>query len=154
MEVMEKKQIKTGTFAENRRATFDYEILERYEAGLALLGGEVKSVQHGRATISGAQVLFRGGIPYLVGADIQAYQPNNAGEGYDPLRPRALLLNKKEIAELFDALEQKLTIVAIKLYNKGRTIKVEIGIARRRKKSDKREFLKKKTDVREMRAAR
>ena len=146
-----KRNIKTGTFAENRRATFDYEILERYEAGLALLGGEVKSIQNGRATIAGAQVLFHGGIPYLVGADIQAYQPNNSTEGYDPLRARPLLLNKKEIAELFEASEQKLTILALKLYNKGSRIKAEIGIARRRKKSDKREALRKKADVREMR---
>lgn len=151
---MEKKrEIKTGTFAENRRATYDYEILSRYEAGLVLNGQEVKSIQNGRCMIAGAQVLFRGGIAYLVGVDIPAYQPSNA-PGYDPLRTRALLLNKKEVNELFDVSEQKLTLIPLKLYNKGSRIKVEIGIARKRKKSDKREVLKKKADVRQMRDAR
>lgn len=148
----EKSQIKTGVFAENRRATFDYEILQKYEAGLVLNGQEVKSIQNGRATIASSQVLFRGGIPYLVGADIQPYQPKNAPD-FDQTRPRALLLNKKEIAELSSFSEQKLTIVALKLYNKGSRLKVEIGVARRRKKSDKREFLKKKADIREIRRA-
>lgn len=148
-----KKEIKTGIFAENRRATYDYDIMNRYEAGLVLNGQEVKSIQNKRCMIAGAQVLFRGGIAYLVGADIQAYQPSNAID-YDPLRTRALLLNKKEIAELFDASEQKLTLIPLKLYNKGSRIKVEIGIARKRKRSDKREVLKKKADVREMRNER
>ena len=149
---MEKKQIKTGIFAENRRATFDYEILETYEAGLALLGSEVKSIQNGRATISGAQVLFRGGIAYLVGADIQAYQPGNANDDYDPLRVRPLLLKKSELEHIFRLItEQKLTLPALKLYNKGSRIKLAFGLARRRKKSDKRDALKKKSDVREMR---
>ncbi len=155
MKDMEKKQIKTGVFAENRRASFDYEILETYEAGLSLLGSEVKSIQNSRATISGAQVLFRGGIAYLIGADIQPYQPNNNTEAYDPLRVRALLLKKSEIEHIFRiSTEQKLTLPVLKLYNKGSRIKLLFGIARRRKKSDKREVLKKKSAVREMRNER
>lgn len=150
---MEKKQeIKTGVFAENRRASFDYEVLETYEAGLSLLGSEVKSIQNGRVTISGAQVLFRGGVAYLIGADVQPYQPNNNTEAYDPLRVRPLLLKKSEIEHIFRvSTEQKLTLPALKLYNKGSRIKLLFGIARKRKKSDKREVLKKKSDVREMR---
>lgn len=152
---MEKKQIKTGVFAENRRASFDHEILETFEAGLSLLGSEVKSIQDGRVSISGAQVLFRGGIAYLVGADIQRYQPNNNDEGYDPLRVRPLLLKKSEIEHIFRlSTEQKLTLPALKLYNKGSRIKLLFGIARRRKKSDKREILKKKSDIREIRRDR
>jgi SsrA-binding protein len=152
---MEKKQIKTGVFAENRRASFDYEILETFEAGLSLLGSEVKSIQNGKATITGAQVLFRGGIAYLIGADIQAYQPLNMKEGYDPLRVRPLLLKKQELERLFRVInEQKLTLIALKLYNKGSRIKVLIGLARKRKKSDKREVLKKKADIREIRRER
>ncbi len=154
MSPAKKKTIKTGVFAENRRASFDYEILETFEAGLALLGSEVKSVQNGRATISGAQVLFRGGIAYLIGADIQPYQPNNNTETYDPLRVRPLLLKKSEIDHIFRiTTEQKLTLPAIKLYNKGNRIKLLFGIARRRKSSDKREALKKKGAIREMRKA-
>ena len=152
---MEPKQIKTGVFAENRRASFDYEILETFEAGLSLLGSEVKSIQNGRVTISGAQVLFRGGIAYLVGADIQAYQPNNAADGYDPLRVRPLLLKKSEIEHIFRIItEQKLTLPALKLYNKDNRIKLLFGIARRRKSSDKRAVIKKRSDIREMRKAR
>lgn len=152
---MEEKQIKTGVFAENRRATFDYEILETFEAGLSLLGSEVKSIQNGKVTITGAQVLFRGGIAYLIGADIQAYQPLNMEDGYDPLRVRPILLKKQEIERLFRVInEQKLTLIALKLYNKGSRIKVLIGLARKRKKSDKREVLKKKADIREIRRER
>ena len=154
MDMMEKKQIKTGTFAENRRASFDYEILETFEAGLSLLGSEVKSIQNGKVTITGAQVLFRGGHPYLIGADIQAYQPNNNTDSYDPLRVRPILLKQAEIERIFRIInEQKLTLPALKLYNKGNRIKVLFGIARRRKKSDKRESIKKKTDIREARAS-
>jgi len=148
------KQIKTGVFAENRRASFDYEILETFEAGLSLLGSEVKSIQNGKVTITGAQVLFRGGIAYLIGADIQAYQPLNMEDGYDPLRVRPLLLKKQELERLFRVInEQKLTLIGLKLYNKGSRIKVLIGLARKRKKSDKREVLKKKADIREARSA-
>ena len=150
---MEKKQLKIGTFAENRRATFDYEILETLEAGLALLGGEVKSIQNGRITIAGSQILVRGGSAYLVGADIPPYQPANQPD-YDQNRPRQLLLHKNEIEKILDSLHQKLTIVPLKVYNKGSRIKIAFGIARRRKKSDKREVLKKKADVREMRGAK
>lgn len=150
---MEKKQIKTGTFAENRRATFDFEILKTFEAGLVLEGAEVKSIQNGRITIAGSQILVRNGVPFLVGADIPPYQPANQ-EAYNQSRPRALLLNKNEIEEILGAQHEKLTIVPLKVYNKGRRIKLEIGIARKRKKSDKREVLKKKADVREMRKAR
>jgi SsrA-binding protein len=150
---MEKKQIKTGVFAENRRATFDYEILETLEAGLVLLGPEVKSVQNSRIMIAGSQILVRGGSAYLVGADIPPYQPANQ-EGYDQNRPRQLLLHKNEIEKILESLHQKLTIVPLRVYNKGSRIKLSFGIARRRKKSDKREVLKKKADVREMRSER
>lgn len=147
---MRKPELKTGTFAENRRATFDYEILHTLEAGLALLGPEVKSVQNGRITIAGSQILVRSGSAYLVGADIPPYQPANQPD-YNQGRPRQLLLHRNEVEQILEAQNQKLTIVPLKVYNKGRHIKVAIGIARRRKKSDKREFLKKKADVREMR---
>lgn len=149
---MKEKQIKASVFAENRRASFDYEIIETFEAGLSLLGSEVKSIQNGRVTMSGAQVLFRGGVAYLIGADVQAYQPGNAGDDYDPLRARPLLLKKSEIAHIFRiTTEQKLTLPALKLYIKGNRIKVLFGIARRRKNSDKRDVIKKRGDIREMR---
>lgn len=149
MQDKKKGGIKTGMFAENRRATFDYEILENLEAGLVLLGAEVKSIQNGRVMIAGSQILIREGIAYLVNADIPAYQPANQ-PGYNATRPRALLLHKHELEKLLEAQDQKLTLVPLKVYNKVNRIKVAIGIARRRKKSDKREALKKKADVRHM----
>src|SRR5882724_210901 len=123
---MEREKIKTGTFAENRRATFDYEILERVEAGMSLLGGEVKAIQNGKMNIAGSFVIFRGGSPYLMGSDIPPYQPINTPDSYDPNRARPLLLNKKEIKRLEGEIhDKKLTLVALKVYNKGSRIKVE-----------------------------
>ena len=113
-----------------------------------MLGPEVKSIQNGRITIAGSQILVRGGSPYLIGVDIPPYQPANQLDS-DQSRARQLLLNKKEIQAILDAEHQKLTIVPLKVYNKGSRIKLLIGIARKRKKSDKREFLKNKADVRE-----
>jgi SsrA-binding protein len=140
---MEKK-----VYAENRRGTFDYEIIERFEAGIALLGGEVKSIQNGRMNISGAFVIFRGGM----GADIPAYQPKNMKEGYDPERARPLLLNKKEIVRLREAVEkQKLTLLALSVYNNNPHIKLSLGLGKRRRKSDKREAIKTRETKREMR---
>jgi SsrA-binding protein len=141
-------------YAENRRATFDYEILERFEAGLALLGSEVKSIQAGKVTIAGGFVIFRGDIPYLVGCDIPAYQPINMPGAYDPERARALLLHKKEVVHLQSEVhEKKLTIVPIKVYNKGSRIKVELGLGKHKNSRDKREALKKKEDRRQAKAA-
>jgi len=139
-------------YAENRRATFDYEILERFEAGLALVGGEVKSIQAGKITITGGFVIFRNNIPYLVGCSIPAYQPINMTSAYDPERARPILLNKKEVAHLAHQLhEKKLTIVPIKVYNKGSRIKVELGLGKHKNSRDKREAIKKKEDRRQMR---
>lgn len=138
-------------FTENRRAHFDYEIIEQLEAGLSLLGGEVKSIQNGRVNLAGARIFFRGEVPYLASADIPAYQPKNAGPSYDPLRERPILLGRKEISYLLSKThEKKLTIIPLSVYNKGRRIKLEIGLGRRRKKSDQREAIKKREIRREM----
>ncbi len=137
--------------AENKRAGFDYEILETFEAGVSLLGSEVKSVTAKRAVIVGSHVVVRGGEAYLVGAEIPPYQPRNTKEEYDPSRTRKLLLNKKELAELVGAVSAKgLTIIPVKMYNKNRKVKLLIGLARSKKKADKRETIRKREATRDM----
>src|ERR1035437_724236 len=141
-----------ANYVYNRKAQFDYEILEKYEAGIELLGTEVKSVRGGRISLEGAFVIVRGGEAYLINANIPPYQPKNAQKDYDPIRNRKILLTKKEIAELAGSEKNKsLTIVPISLYNKGRKIKISIALVKGKKKHDKRETLKKRDTDRELR---
>ncbi|MEK7650110.1 MAG: SsrA-binding protein SmpB [Patescibacteria group bacterium] len=128
---------------ENKKVHFDYEILETYEAGIELFGFEVKSIRAGNAHLEGARVLIRGGEAFLVGASIPPYQQPNTPPSYEPDRTRKLLLHKKELSYLAGKEHEKgLTLVPIKLYNKARTIKLEFGVARGKKKADKREVIK------------
>ena len=139
-----------ANYAENRKARFDYEILEKYETGIELLGTEVKSVRGGRMSLEGAFVIVRGGEAYLINSNIPPYQNKNAPQDYDPLRNRKLLLTKKEIMELGGKGKTNLTIVPISVYNKNRKIKVEVALVKGKKKFDKRESLKEKDTKREM----
>lgn len=135
----------------NKKASFDYEVLEKFEAGVEFLGFEVKSVQMKRGSLEGARVIVRGGEAFLVGASVPAFQPKNAPKSYEADRPRRLLLKKSEITRLADAEGQKgLTVIPISMYNKSRKIKVEIAIVRGKKKYDKRETIKKRDSEREM----
>lgn len=136
-------------YAENRKAKFDYEIIEKYEAGIELLGTEVKAVRAGQVALDGAFALVRGGECFLINANIRPYQPSNAPKDYDPLRNRKLLLTKKEILELSLTEKNKsLTIVPISMYNKGNKIKVEIALVKGKKTRDKRQSIKKReTDI-------
>jgi SsrA-binding protein len=139
-------------YAENRKARFDYEILEKFEAGIELLGTEVKSVRGGRMSLEGAFVIVRGGEAYIINSNIPPYQVANTPKDYDPLRNRKLLLTKKEITELAGNEKNKsLTIVPISVYNKNRKIKVEIALVKGKKKHDKRETTKKRETDREIR---
>ncbi|MFZ1019611.1 MAG: SsrA-binding protein SmpB [Minisyncoccia bacterium] len=139
-------------YAENRKARFNYEILEKYETGIELLGTEVKSVRGGQMSLEGAFVIIRGGEAFLINASIPPYQPKNAPKDYDPLRNRKLLLTKKELTELTGNEKNKsLTIVPISVYNKSRKIKVEIALVKGKKKFDKRETIKKRDTERDIR---
>lgn len=141
-----------ANFTENRKARFDYEIIEKYEGGLELLGFEVKSVRKGSVSLEGAFVLVRGGEVFLINANIPPYQMNNTPKDYDSMRNRKILLTKKEIKELADVEKNKsLTIIPLSLYNKGRRIKIEIAVAKGKKKFDKRETIKKRETDREIR---
>jgi len=141
-----------ASYAENRKVRFNYEILERYETGIELLGTEVKSVREGQMSLEGAFVIVRGGEAFLINANIPPYQPKNVPKDYDPLRNKKLLLTKKEIAKLAGSEKNKsLTIVPISVYNKNRKIKVEIALVKGKKKFDKRETIKKRDVGREIR---
>ena len=141
-----------SNYAENRKVRFNYEILEKYEAGIELLGVEVKSVRRGQMSIEGAFVVVRGEEAFLLNANIPPYQPLNTPKEYDPLRNRKILLTKKEITQLADSEKNKsLTIVPISVYNKGKKIKVEIALVKGKKRIDKRETIKKRETDREIR---
>lgn len=142
----------TNTIAENRRARFDYEISQTYEAGIELKGYEVKSAKGGRLQIAGAHVLIRGGEAWLVNAHIPPYQTGNTPTDYEEDRARRLLLSKEEIKELQGMLVDKAQhLVPLRAYLKHGFIKIDLGLGRTRKKSDKREAIKKRTHQREMR---
>jgi len=140
------------SFIVNKKIRLDYEILEKLEAGIELYGFEVKAVKNKEGSLAGSYVIVRGGEVYLTNMNIPPYQPKNTPENYDPVRPRKLLLTKKEIRSLASS-EAKagLTIVPISVYNKGRKIKVEVAVVRGKKKYDKREALKKRDSDREIR---
>jgi len=135
----------------NKKVHFDYEILETFEAGISLLGNEVKSVRNGQATLAGGHISIRGNEAFLLQVHIPPYQVKNTSPDYDPDRPRKLLLNAKEIRQISRQLENRgLTLVPISLYNKGRNIKCEVALVRGKKKFDKRESLKKRDVNREL----
>ena len=134
---------------QNKKAHFDYEILEKLTAGIELLGFEVKALRGKLGSLDGAHVTVRGGEAYLMHATIPPFQPN---KNYEPLRNRKLLMTKKEIARLAGEESKKgLTIVPISVYNHGRKIKVEIALVRGKKQFDKRETMKKRETEREIR---
>lgn len=135
----------------NKKASFNYELKDRFEAGLVLHGFEVKSVRHGQGKLEGAHVVIRGDEAFLIGADIPPFQKANTPASYESTRTRKLLLSKKEIAELKTEEAQKgQTIVPLAIYNKGRNLKIELAIARGKKKYDKRESIKKKDTKRDV----
>ena len=129
----------------NKKAYFDYEISDTLEAGIELLGHEVKAVRSGKAGIVGSVVKIYGGQLWLVGATIGPYQIKNTPKDFDPQRSRRLLVKKAEIVSLMGQVSSKnLTLVPIKLYNKKGLIKLEIGLGVHKKKSDKRDIIKKR----------
>jgi SsrA-binding protein len=137
-------------FSENKKAGFNYEVLEKFEAGLVLFGQEVKSIKTGHINLSGNYVTIIGGEPFLVGVKVPAYQPNNAGADYNEDRPRKLLLNKKEIDYLMGKTKQKgFSLIPLKIYENSGRIKLEFGLAKGKKEFDKKEKIKKRDVERE-----
>ena len=130
---------------ENKKAKLEYELSKTFEAGLELLGTEVKAIRNGLGSLVGSRVIIRGGEAYLIGANFPPYQAKNSPPNYDPERPRKLLLTKKELHRL-SMIESGLTLIPIKCYNKGRYLKLSLAIGRKKKKGDKRQSLKEKAD--------
>lgn len=134
----------------NKKATFDYVLLDKLEAGVQLIGAEAKSVALGQGSLEGAFVKFLGSEAYLVNAQIPLYKYARL-EGYDPRRSRKLLLHKKELLRLRTKIEaDRLTVVPVVMYTIGRKVKLEIATARGKKQYEKREILRRETQRREL----
>ena len=129
---------------ENRKAKFDYEVIEDFESGIVLSGAEVKSVRNGGTTMMGSRVVFEDDGAYVIGMNIPKYKFDSAEE-YKPDKRRKLLLHRKEITQIQSKMRSAgLTVVPICLYNKGSFVKVKIALVRGKKKFEKREILKKR----------
>lgn len=140
--------------ARNRKAYFEYTIDDLYEAGLVLRGTEVKSLRMGKANIADAYARFRDGDLFLLNANISPY-PHAAGENHEPTRPRKLLLHRRELKRLWGKLtERGYTLIPLKLYFKNEHAKVELGLAKGKKKIDKRETIRRREEQRELERAR
>lgn len=139
-----------NNLAYNRRVKFDYEIKELFEAGLVLLGVEVKSVKSGNMSLRGAFVTIHGEDAYLTNATIPPWQPKNTPVDYDPIRSRRLLLKKSELKQLIGAKKAKgLTLVPIRVYNKRGRVKIEIALVRGKRKTDKKQAMKERDILRD-----
>lgn len=144
------KPVKERTLVEHRRAKFEYTLHQSFEAGIALLGSEVKSMRAGQANLAQAFVRLKKGNAYLVGCHISPYEQANRNN-HEPLRDRQLLLKRPELEKLRKGLQQKgMTIVPLRLYLKGSLIKLELALAKGKNLYDKRESLKAKDQKRDM----
>ena len=138
-------------YSENKKAGFDYEVLEKFQAGMVLFGQEVKSIKTGHINLSGSYVGLREGEPFLLGVKVPPYQPNNAGADYNEERQKKLLLNKKEIDYLMGKTKTKgFALVPLKIYDNNGRIKLEFALAKGKKKFDKKEKIKKRDVNREI----
>lgn len=139
--------------ASNKKALHDYFVVQKFEAGIALTGTEVKSLRAGRANLKDSYVTLKDGEAFLFGAHISPYTHGNI-ENHDPERTRKLLLHRKELEKLKkETTEKGLTVVPLRLYFKGARVKAEIAVVRGKKQYDKRESEKKREADRETAAA-
>jgi SsrA-binding protein len=140
----------SGDVATNRQARFRYELLEKWETGIALQGSEVKSVRDGKVTLKDSYATVRDGEVWLHNMHIAPYQPA-AREGHDPERPRKLLMHKREIERLIGKTHEKgLTLVPTRMYFSGPRAKIELALARGKEQHDKREAIREREQRREM----
>ncbi len=143
----------TKQISVNRQALFNYEILERYEAGIELTGSEIKSVRAGRIDLRGSHARITGNELWLHGLHIALYDPASR-QNHEPKRPRKLLLHRSEITEVAGKIAQKgLTLVPLRFYVKNHWAKVELGLARGKRKYDKRRAIIERDREREARRA-
>jgi len=137
--------------SENKKAYFNYEILEKFEAGISLIGQEVKSLKTRGVNLAGNYVVIKNNEAFWIGAKISPYQPKNAPSDYNPERSRKLLLKKSEIKYLIGKTKEKsLTLIPLMVYTEKGKIKLEFGLVKGKKKFDKRELIKKRETEREI----
>ncbi len=140
----------TKTITNNRKARYEYEIIDTYEAGLVLQGTEVKAVREGRVNLSDAYARFIRGELWLIGMHISPYTKSTM-ESHEPLRNRKLLLHQRELKKIHRQIQEKgLTVVPLKIYLKGHLIKAAIGMARGKRKYDKRAAIAERDQKRDM----
>ncbi len=143
-----------ATLAVNKRAYFDYEISDKFEAGLQLTGQEVKSAKTGHISLKGSFVTVKGNELFLTNANIPPYKFAGEIKNYDPTRPRKLLLKKSEIKSLIGkARAEGLTLTPIRVYTKNRFVKLEFGVGKGKKEFDKRETIERRESERNIRRA-
>lgn len=148
---MDKNNQPIKIVSDNRKARFLYEILETYEAGIELVGTEVKSIRAGKVNLADGYAFIKDGEVWLTNVHISPYQASSQYFNHDPRRSRKLLLHRKQINQLIGKIEQKgLTLVPLKMYLKGSWVKVSIGLGRGKKLHDKRETVKRRQDEREI----
>jgi SsrA-binding protein len=145
-----KRKVDPGDVASNRRARHRYEILESFEAGIELLGSEVKSLRSGKAQIAEAYAAVEGGEVWLRNAHIPPYEPA-ADQNHEPERPRKLLLHRREINRLIGQTQKKgLTLVPLRMYFKGPRAKLELALVRGKEQRDRRRELRERDQKREI----
>jgi SsrA-binding protein len=150
---MEKTTSGEKLVASNKKAFHDYFVLEKLEAGIALLGTEVKSIREGRINLKESYAAIKDGEPVLMNCHISPYSHGNR-QNHDPVRARKLLLHRQEIRKLIGKTQEKgLTLIPLRVYLKRGRVKVELGVARGKKDYDKRETERRKEVDRETRAA-
>lgn len=138
--------------AKNKKAFFDYHILERIEGGMVLSGQEVKAVRSGKASLSGSFITIKNNKVFLVNSTISPYQPKNAPKDYDSKRERQLLLSKKQIGYLYGKMKEgRISLIPLNIHTSGNFLKLEIGVAKGKKKYDKRETIKRREVDRDIR---
>jgi SsrA-binding protein len=148
------KEDRIKLICRNRKAYFEYEIDALYEAGLVLKGTEVKALREGKANIEDAYARFRNGEIFLYNAHISPYS-HAAGENHDPTRPRKVLLHRREMKRLLGKVQERgFTLIPLRLYFKNEHVKVELALARGKKKADKRETIRRREEQRELERAR
>jgi SsrA-binding protein len=141
-----------ANLADNKKAYFNYQILEKFEAGISLIGQEVKSLKIRGTSLAGSYIVIKDNEAFWIGVKIPPYQPKNAPSDYNPERSRKLLLKKSEIKYLIGKTQQKgLTLMPLRVYTERGKIKIEFGIAKGLKKFDKRDVIRKKETEREIR---
>lgn len=142
-----------STLAQNRRATFDFEILERFEAGMVLLGSEVKAIRDRKISLTESYAQFQGDELFLLGAHVGEF-PQAHKRNHEPLRPRKLLLHRRQLDKLRDEIQRAgMTVIPLTVYLKDGRIKLELGLGRGKKVHDKRQSIKARDQTREAQRA-